>query len=647
MKYPKLYEGSARSYSRLITDAFRGYNASERIADGQWAYTENVTADKYPVAASRNARKYYKAPSGARGFVLYRTVQVTGTSVHYATVAPYGDTYDRLWINNTPITGENAPAFARSGRRKHMITETNWIYVLPAEAGDTDRPIRYNVSSGSFEYLDAAFSSSAASVRYMPCDESGALIAVTWSDVTPTDPGTNDATYWVDVSGDDPVLKRWSTVLSDWIPSDEVYMRVQATGIGSDFEEGDCVLVTNAQAAPIGEFDDQDQYDFNAGQIASLNSKDDSDYRKIVSKGANYIVFKGFFLAMDVSVAQDSSATMTVRREIPLMDHVIVGENRLWGCACRNNVNEIYASRLGDFKNWRDYDVIATASWTATIGVPGPFTGAVFVGSYPVFFKEDCAIKVYGSAPSQYRTSVTSGRGVKYGSQGSVAVVNESVIYHSVAGVSLYDGSAIYDIGDPLGVVRYSNGTGAADGGKYYLSVKNEQEEWSLFVYDLNLKIWVREDDTCATFGSSWGETAGLYVPSLARVLVPRYSDIPGNNGLLESEGTFPWELQSGEIGFDTPDEKYLSRFNIRVSMAAGASMDVYVQYDSTDTGFADGDRAEWEHKYSMQAPSKRTFTIPIRPRRCDHMRIRITGRGECLIYSIAKFYERGSDEVR
>ena len=39
-----------------------------------------------------------------------------------------------------------------------------------------------------------------------------------------------------------------------------------------------------------------------------------------------------------------------------------------------------------------------------------------------------------------------------------------------------------------------------------------------------------------------------------------------------------------------------------------------------------------------------RTFLIPIIPRRCDHMRIRLEGSGEFRLYSIARIIERGSD---
>ena len=50
-------------------------------------------------------------------------------------------------------------------------------------------------------------------------------------------------------------------------------------------------------------------------------------------------------------------------------------------------VNEIYASKLGDFKNWNCYAGRSTDSYVATRGSDGPFTGAAdYLGS-PLFFR--------------------------------------------------------------------------------------------------------------------------------------------------------------------------------------------------------------------------------------------------------------------
>jgi hypothetical protein len=38
------------------------------------------------------------------------------------------------------------------------------------------------------------------------------------------------------------------------------------------------------------------------------------------------------------------------------------------------------------------------------------------------------------------------------------------------------------------------------------------------------------------------------------------------------------------------------------------------------------------------------TYMIPVIPRRCDHMRIRLTGEGDMQLYSIARLLGLGGD---
>ena len=41
------------------------------------------------------------------------------------------------------------------------------------------------------------------------------------------------------------------------------------------------------------------------------------------------------------------------------------------------------------------------------------------------------------------------------------------------------------------------------------------------------------------------------------------------------------------------------------------------------------------------------SVALPIRPRRCDHLRLRLTGTGEMRLFSIARVLEKGSDYTR
>ena len=69
--------------------------------------------------------------------------------------------------------------------------------------------------------------------------------------------------------------------------------------------------------------------------------------------------------------------------------------------------------------------------------------------------------------------------------------------------------------------------------------------------------------------------------------------------------------------------------------MEEGAQLDVYLMYDSS---------GEWVRQGRIKMKGTRTVTLPVRPRRCDHMRMKLKGRGEVRLYSIAKILTIGSD---
>jgi hypothetical protein len=95
------------------------------------------------------------------------------------------------------------------------------------------------------------------------------------------------------------------------------------------------------------------------------------------------------------------------------------------------------------------------------------------------------------------------------------------------------------------------------------------------------------------------------------------------------------WFAETGVIGCSSPDKKYISRMSIRLSTKIGARVYVFAEYDSSGT---------WEQIGAITSPSLNTFTFPIRPKRCDHFRLRIMGTDEAKIYSISKTLEQGSD---
>lgn len=654
MLYPKLGE---QNVIRQFTQTFYGLDRAERIADGAWAFVENGTCDKFPAAATREHRRYVSLPENPRCFAVYRDGAADG-SILYATIAKDTNSQlnpqpDRVFLNGTIVSTEISSPHLNDNE-KHMVLMGQYLYILPKSAGDNNKPLRCDANNtNGTEYLSASVSITGSSgdtnVKFVPCTAEGEGIKVFYvlgaADMPEVSQFTSSDRYGiVDVSGGTPVFKQYSAILEDWLPVSQTYLKITQIGTGNGFAVDDYISIGGAEAAS----DSTSASKYNIEIIDSLNTAD-SVYR-IAYVGENYIVIElnGAQIATVGRVDLAVGKTMTVEREVPLMDFVVAGNNRLWGCSSAKN--EIYCCKLGDPKNWRSYAGLSTDSYAVTVGGErGPFTGAVFMGGCPVFFKENAAIMIYGTEPSNYQLVTISGNGVAFGSSKSVALVGNACYYLSQSGVRRFDGSNIEDVGGAVGK-GHKNGVGAATGKKYYLTAQTSDNSWERLCYDVEKGLWMREDATPALFGASWGDFAAFVedekVPSstltgnirVAFQTTAANVVSPGDEALpREDEGSFDWAFETGVIGYEDADEKYISRFNVRLCAEAGANIDVYIKYDS----------GEWEHKSSMTSYTRRSFTLPIRPRRCDHMQIRLAGHGDCVIYSIAKLYEKGSDVVR
>ena len=47
---------------------------------------------------------------------------------------------------------------------------------------------------------------------------------------------------------------------------------------------------------------------------------------------------------------------------------------------------------------------------------------------------------------------------------------------------------------------------------------------------------------------------------------------------------------------------------------------------------------------YLREGNGRETVLLPVRPRRCDHLRLRLEGEGELRLFSITRTLRKGSD---
>jgi hypothetical protein len=165
--------------------------------------------------------------------------------------------------------------------------------------------------------------------------------------------------------------------------------------------------------------------------------------------------------------------------------------------------------------------------------------------------------------------------------------------------------------------------------------MKNSKGVSSLFVYDTKNGLWAKEDDTEALLFCKHNEEL-YFVDAKDKMLKSARGTLEFSFPEASKEEEVPWYVESGNIGYSSPDYKYIARINIRITLETGSNVDFYIQYDSNGI---------WEHKFNMNGVGTRSFSIPIIPRRCDHFSYKISGKGGCKIHSLTKTVEEGSDD--
>lgn len=591
--------------SRQMVDVFGGYNHNLRIADGEFYDMTNMTAEHYPVLAPRKQRGTYVETSEEDGITTTPTAQALISKDALC----YVDGKDFV------VNGYRLPMgldTSEKGYPKRLVSMGAYVIILPDKkyVNTANLEDRGDIEAG-VETED--------SVTFTLCMQDGEEYDnVTVSQTAPEEPVSGQ--FWMDTSSTPHALKVWSTSAGMWSSVGTTYIKISSAKIGVNFEKYDGVTISGLAGGDLVDPDGNEVSDPN------LSALDGSFV--VWGKGDNYIVVVGL-----LDVKRTIANQVIIRRELPDMDFVIESQNRLWGCkygrsANGTTVNEIYASKLGDFKNWNCFMGISTDSYVASVGTDGKFTGAITHLGYPIFFKENCLHKVYGSYPANYQIQTTACRGVQDGCDRSLAIVNEVLYYKSRGAVCAYDGSLPQEMSQQFGAETYYDAVAGGHGNLYCVSMRDKAGKYSLFVYDTHRDMWHREDQTQAdAFCSCRGE---MYYIDHATGHIKTM----GGTGRKDT-APVEWAAETGILTTSMPDKKYLGRMTIRMSLGIGTRVHLYVEYDSSGA---------WQHLFTMTGRSLRSFSVPVRPERCDHLRLRFEGEGDAKIFSIAKNIEQGSD---
>lgn len=588
MKYPQLQPTVT---SRSIVDTFLGYNHNARISDGEFYDMRNLVSDVSPVLSPRKARGLFLQSGNVQGMIAKDSLCYIDGS--YFVMNAY-----RVDMGLS-TADDDCP--------KQLISMGAYVIILP------DKKYINTANLTDWGNIDAEVTTTAP-VTFSPCKQDGTAFSPNY--IQPTEPeGPENMALWMDTSAAPHSLKQWSESAGMWSSIATTYVRIQCPGIGKAFSQYDGITIT----IPDGLTAD------TAAQLKELNGS-----AIVYAKGDDFIAVVGI-LDEETTIEEH----ITVSRKMPVMDFVIENDNRLWGCRYGQNnngdvVNELYACKLGDFRNWNCYMGISTDSYAVSLGSDGQFTGAITHAGYPIFFKENCMHKVYGQIPANFQVQTTACRGVQKGCSRSLAIVNEILYYKSQHAICAYDGSLPSEISSALGDVQYCNAVAGAHGNKYYVSMQNTTSgEWDFLVYDTAKGMWHKEDNLQAAQLCSCRDDLYCSLPD-GKIIT-----ILGSGEAYEEN--VAWMAQTGIINASLPERQYLQRISIRMILEPGSQVSILVQYDSC---------GEWENLGNMVGSNLRSFTFPVRPRRCDHLRIRIEGLGKAMIFAITKTISGGSDKT-
>lgn len=590
MRYSTL---PTKASSRDMIQQFGGYNHNMRIGSGEFYDMKNLTSTYYPLLAPRQTRGFYTGGGSINGMIAKDQLC-------------YVDGKDF-------VIGSQHIDMGLTDGEKTLVSMGAYVVIWP------DRKYINTVDIEDRGAVEATMETS-GNARFSLCNVNAESYDVTYiSDKEPSLEQMENIKYWLDTSAKPHQLKQYSTATGMWVSLATTYIKIESTGIGKLFEKGDGVEISGLKDTQLTLIDGTA---FTDDEIAAIDGS-----FVIQAKEDNYIVIVGM-----LSTIRTISNKITVSRTMPEMDFVIESGNRLWGCrygldAKGEYVNQIYASKLGDFKNWKCFEGVSTDSYYANCGTDGSFTGAVTHLGYPLFFKEECMHKVYGSYPAQYQIQTTSCRGVQKGSHKSLAIVGEILYYKSRLGVCAFDGSLPTEISGNLGDVAYSQAVAGAHGSKYYITMKDTGGTYHLFVYDASKGLWHKEDNLQAKCFCSHGNE--MYYLDCA---TGQIRTMLGSGTPLEKQ--VEWMAQTGLLCVDDPDKKYISRLQIRMQLEPESTVKIYMEYDSS---------GEWEYVCTMKGTDLRSFNLPVKPRRCDHMKLKMEGKGNARVFSISKTVEQGS----
>lgn len=494
-----------------------------------------------------------------------------------------------LWVDGTRLFYNQRYVGEVGDCEKTMVAMGSQVVILPDK-------LVFHTQDLSLVPIEAKFSTVGHTHFKLAMADGSLPEQYSIADTPPQEP--EGGALWIDSSVVPQVLKQFSAYSGAWVEIMTTYIRIESPGIGALFSAYDGVEISGCV-------------------IEDINTK-----TFLQEVGEDYIVVPGI---VDAVVSQEQS--VTVSRTMPNLAYMVEYNNRLWGCS--PDGREIYCCKLGDPFNWNAFLGLSSDSYALSVGSPGKFTGAATYGGTVLFFKEDCVHKIFGAKPSNYQATLVHLHGIAPGCGKSVVHAEGILFYMSTAGYCAYTGAMPEVLSRKLGQGLYDAAAGSV-GSKVYVAAKRDRGT-HLFCYDIQSGLWHRQDDLAVMQFAAINDA--LYLMDTQGQILLVDAD-PEDANVLEMESDVCWYAQTGEIGLVEPNAKYISRLQTRFEMEEGTALGIDICYDE----------GTWQQVFRTDATVRKTYVLPILPRRATTMRIRFVGKGKCKVFSMSKVKEQGSD---
>lgn len=407
------------------------------------------------------------------------------------------------------------------------------------------------------------------------------------------------------------------------------YTTIRAKSINSDIQAGDFVKIsglTNTITSGASDYVD-------GSYIDNLNNRS----YKVYYVSTNTLVIK-----CELESSVPYTGTVTVERISPDFDEgkIVEMQNRLW--CCSSDKNEIYCCKQGDERNWQAYgDGISTDSWAMTCGKEGKFTGIATRNDSIIFFKENYALKIYGTKPSNFTLAEYNVPGVKIGSEKSLVNINSTLFYLGHNGVYAYQSGSLPALisEEPLWGHTYKNAVGGRHGNKYYISAERDDGEQELLVYDTDKGLWHKEDDTKMIDCTTYNGVLYWLDNTKENIMCPDKADnllVDDTKYEYQQEDCFEWSAETGDLYDSEFNVKNIGKIRIGIKAENGAKVSLFVQYK---------DNGEWRKVSEMLYSEKKPRVFAVALRRAEYLRLKLVGTGQVEIYGIDIEHSRGSDK--